>query len=444
MQNQEAIQIDTTTNQQQEPIPTEPQSQDTRLVGETGLGFVKRDQGVKNEEELGLLKFMVVKNDKTLENMRHLIDLKNIIAKQLPKMPRNYIVKLIMDRQHEAMIIVRYPQGKRPQIIGGCVFRPFKSQRFAEIVFLAITTSEQVRGFGTRLMNRLKAHAQKEGIQYFLTYADNLAIEFFKKQGFNQKGQMHEARWKGYIKDYSGSTMMQCQIHSDISYVDLSDDLKKQRDKILDEINRIIFLQRNEGLRFDQGKAHYEFDEIFGLKEAGWTQKAYELAKAAEERTFQEQCQKILKILWDHENSRVFRKPVDAKKVTDYYQFIKEPMDLERIQKNLNDNQYHTAEQFKKDLIKIFDNARTYNTSETIYYKYADQLQNLVKPMLDRMKDNATIEKDLKLLNQIPKEANQVGDIDDMEFEDNPENQMSADKIKNSISESKSNKKRKR
>jgi len=44
------------------------------------------------------------------------------------------------------------------------VFRPFKTQRFAEIVFLAITTSEQVRGFGTRLMNRLKAHAQKEGI----------------------------------------------------------------------------------------------------------------------------------------------------------------------------------------------------------------------------------------------------------------------------------------
>jgi histone acetyltransferase len=39
--------------------------------------------------------------------MRHLIDLKNIIAKQLPKMPRPYIVKLIMDRQHEAMIIMK-------------------------------------------------------------------------------------------------------------------------------------------------------------------------------------------------------------------------------------------------------------------------------------------------------------------------------------------------
>lgn len=91
--------------------------------------------------------------------MRDLVDLKNIIAKQLPKMPRQYIVKLMMDRQHEAMVIKRHTPFKRPQIIGGCVFRPFKSQRFAEIVFLAIMTSEQVRGLGTRLMNRLKSHA---------------------------------------------------------------------------------------------------------------------------------------------------------------------------------------------------------------------------------------------------------------------------------------------
>jgi histone acetyltransferase len=74
--------------------------------------------------------------------MRHLVDLKNIIAKQLPRMPRNYIVRLIMDRQHEAMIIVRRLTNKRPEIIGGCVFRPFRTQKFAEIVFLAIKTSE--------------------------------------------------------------------------------------------------------------------------------------------------------------------------------------------------------------------------------------------------------------------------------------------------------------
>ena len=95
-----------------------------------------------------------------------------------------------MDRQHEAMIIRKKItiQNKedgttafRNPIVGGCVFRPFRSQRFAEIVFLAISTSEQVKGYGTRLMNRLKAHAQTVGIQYFVTYADNNAIEYFRK-----------------------------------------------------------------------------------------------------------------------------------------------------------------------------------------------------------------------------------------------------------------------
>ena len=80
--------------------------------------------------------------------MRNLIDLKNIIAKQLPRMPRNYIVRLTMDRQHEAMMIRSKVTQKddisginaRPPIVGGCVFRPFHTQKFAEIVFLAIRT----------------------------------------------------------------------------------------------------------------------------------------------------------------------------------------------------------------------------------------------------------------------------------------------------------------
>lgn len=101
----------------------------------------------------------MVRNDKSLENMRNLIDLKNIIAKQLPRMPRSYIVRLMMDRVHEAMIIVKKQQGQKSQILGGCVFRPFYKQKFAEIVFLAITTQEQVKGYGSRLMNKLKDHA---------------------------------------------------------------------------------------------------------------------------------------------------------------------------------------------------------------------------------------------------------------------------------------------
>lgn len=37
--------------------------------------------------------------------------------------------------------------------------------------------------------------------------------------------------------------------------------------------------RRYLGLKFENGKQEYQFDEIPGLKEAGWTLKAYEQAK---------------------------------------------------------------------------------------------------------------------------------------------------------------------
>lgn len=116
------------------------------------------------------------------------------------------------------------------------------------------------------------------GIQYFLTYADNNAIEFFKKQGFNEKGYMPQGRWKGYIKDYNGSTMMQCQIVHDVDYVNISEILKQQRDAIIEKIHSVINLKVQPGLNFAEGRV-FEFDEIPGLKEAGWTLKTYDQAK---------------------------------------------------------------------------------------------------------------------------------------------------------------------
>lgn len=57
------------------------------------------------------------------------------------------------------------------------------SQRFGEIAFCAITADEQVKGYGTRLMNHLKQHARDaDGLTHFLTYADNNAVGYFIKQ----------------------------------------------------------------------------------------------------------------------------------------------------------------------------------------------------------------------------------------------------------------------
>lgn len=41
-------------------------------------------------------------------------------------------------------------------VVGGITYRAFPEQAFGEIAFCAITASEQVKGYGTRLMNFAK------------------------------------------------------------------------------------------------------------------------------------------------------------------------------------------------------------------------------------------------------------------------------------------------
>ncbi len=61
---------------------------------------------------------------------------------------------------------------------------------------------------------------------------------------------MPEARWKGYIKDYSGSTMMQCKIHKNIDYENISSIIKQQRDFIIQKILATVNKQVYEALDF--------------------------------------------------------------------------------------------------------------------------------------------------------------------------------------------------
>ena len=88
------------------------------------------------------------------------------------------------------------------QVVGGITYRPFDTRGFGEIVFCAITGTEQVRvcaivraavrfrlifttqGYGSHLMNHLKDWVKlaHPNINHFLTYADNYAFGYFKKQ----------------------------------------------------------------------------------------------------------------------------------------------------------------------------------------------------------------------------------------------------------------------
>lgn len=59
---------------------------------------IQRRLLVKEEERLNIIKFMNVFNDGSRESLIVLTGLKNIYQKQLPKMPREYIARLVYDR----------------------------------------------------------------------------------------------------------------------------------------------------------------------------------------------------------------------------------------------------------------------------------------------------------------------------------------------------------
>ena len=143
--------------------------------------------------------------------------------------------------------------------------------------------------------------------------------------------------------------------------------------------------KKYEPLDFSK-KKEFTFEEVPGLQEAGWTKNEYREAKEGEEKTFEQSAKDILKRLENHDNSWPFKEAVDVTKVPDYPSVVKKPMDLKIVRRKFEQKQYQTRDEFKEDILLIFSNSKLYNAKETIYYKYAEQLEREVTPSLNRLK----------------------------------------------------------
>ena len=131
---------------------------------------------IRPKNEYDAIKHCIVTNDGTPDSMVKLIGLKSLFARQLPKMPKEYIVRLVFDRRHKSLAILSQDpkhRGGDEEIIGGICYRAYPEMRFAEIAFCAVSASQQVKGYGTKLMNLLKRQMVREGLEYSITYADN-------------------------------------------------------------------------------------------------------------------------------------------------------------------------------------------------------------------------------------------------------------------------------
>ncbi|KAJ0878082.1 putative histone acetyltransferase chromatin remodeler Bromodomain family [Helianthus annuus] len=355
---------------------------------QTSGAYCAREESLKREEEAGKLKFVCVSNDKIDEHMMWLIGLKNIFARQLPNMPKEYIVRLVMDRSHKSVMVIR-----RNTVVGGITYRPYLSQKFGEIAFCAITSDEQVKGYGTRLMNHLKQRARDDdGLTHFLTYADNNAVGYFNKQGFTKDIYLEKERWHGYIKDYDGGILMECKIDPKLPYTDLSTMIHRQRQAIDEKIRElsnchivypgIDFHKKEAGIP----KRICKLEDIPGLRAAGWSpdqwgHSRFKCFNASPDGTLSPKLtgfmRSILKAMLDHADAWPFKDPVDVRDVPDYYDIIRDPMDLKTMSRRVESEQYYvTLEMFIADARRMFANARTYNSPETIYFKCSTRLES--------------------------------------------------------------------
>ncbi|KAL3263012.1 hypothetical protein ABHI18_002221 [Aspergillus niger] len=145
-------------------------------------------------------------------------------------MPKDYIARLVYDHTDLSLAICKMPL----EIIGGITFREVRHRRFAEIVFSAVSSDQQVKGYGAHLMAHLKDYVRATSpVMHFLTYADNYATGYFQKQGFTKEITLDKSIWMGYIKDYEGGTLMQFSMLPRIRYLEVGRMLLKQKACVL-------------------------------------------------------------------------------------------------------------------------------------------------------------------------------------------------------------------
>lgn len=366
-----------------------------------------RDEAARNEELKGLIEFHIVSNVLnrriSTENQIWLVGLLNVFSHQLPRMPKEYIARLVFDPKHKTLALI-----KDKRVIGGICFRLFPTQGFSEIVFCAVSSNEQVKGYGTHLMNHLKDYHTKHNIYHFLTYADEYAIGYFKKQGFTKDISLPREAYNGYIKEYEGATLMGCDLNPDIIYVQFTSVVRIQKEMIRALIDEKTAELKKAGLlkeepsdspasvsskspsRSSERNKQQESKSELNTSRGKVNRSKPKVIRSEDVDDLQGVFKTILNQMKNHQSSWPFLKPVTIDEAPDYFEYIKSPMDLKTMSEKLRSKQYTNKKIFIADAKKIFNNCRTYNSSETEYYKCANSLERF---FVNKMKENGLWEK---------------------------------------------------
>ncbi|VDO36743.1 unnamed protein product [Haemonchus placei] len=344
---------------------------------------VCRGETARIEEKNGIIEFKVIGNSlepfQDRETTVSLLQLQSLFSVQLPKMPKEYITRLVFDDRHRNMVLLKKGKG----VIGGICFRPFPTQGFIEIVFCAITANEQVKGYGTHLMNHLKDYQVKCGNYHLLTFADEFAIGYFSKQGFSEKVEMPKKLYQGYIKEYEGATLMGCQLHPQMRYTEFSSYMKCVRDlhQAMSEVKYPNKTRKYGGIehifRYHGGNG-LRFKDIPGLESYN------DDDSPAKDDDLESKIKLILKKLNADKWSWPFIAPVDGEMVPEYYDYIEYPIDLKTMGDRLRAKYYVHQHLFIADLCRMFANCYSFNGVDTEYYRCGYRLNKLALELVTK------------------------------------------------------------
>lgn len=410
--------------QEDESKEEENDNDDNASATDSSVPSSPKKQGSCEYEKL---KWVVVRNDGKPDSMIKLIGLKSLFAKQLPKMPRSYIARLVLDRRHTSLAILQdKPELKNTddEIVGAICYRAFPEMRFAEIAFCAVNANHQVKGYGSKLMNLLKNHAVQEGIEYFITYADNYAIGYFKKQGFSKTISMPKGRYSGLIKEYDGGTPMECFLHPSVDYTRIDEMVQAQKDFIMSRIrltaqSHIVYdpLPQNfasaffDGASSSSSRGNHNASralQVPGMIAAGWTLNdlRQRTETQRENKSLKSDLLQMVHRIKEQQFAWPFLEPVDTKDVPDYLDVITKPIDLSTIEKRIrSDNHYRTKEMFFADVqlvsytidscfgysqlccshacfFQMAENCKTYNDDGSMYVQCAKKLEKFLNDKL--------------------------------------------------------------
>ncbi|XP_040891694.1 bromodomain-containing protein 4-like [Toxotes jaculatrix] len=100
----------------------------------------------------------------------------------------------------------------------------------------------------------------------------------------------------------------------------------------------------------------------------------------------------VLKTLWKHDFAWPFQAPVDAVKLNlpDYYEIIKNPMDMGTIKKRLENNYYWNAQECIQDFNTMFTNCYIYNKPGDDIVLMAEALEKLFLQKITEMPQEET------------------------------------------------------